>query len=70
LLEAGGTAPFFFDIPLLAPMIQNTVYDWQYVTVPQEHACKGLINNVYNKYACFKNSDIYIITKTSFLDYI
>ncbi|XP_018303610.1 glucose dehydrogenase [FAD, quinone] [Mycetomoellerius zeteki] len=45
LLEAGGTAPFFLDIPLLTPIIQNTVYDWQYVTVPQEHACKGLINN-------------------------
>ncbi|XP_011873623.1 PREDICTED: glucose dehydrogenase [FAD, quinone]-like [Vollenhovia emeryi] len=45
LLEAGGTAPFFLDIPLLGPLIQNTVYDWQYVTVPQEHACKGLINN-------------------------
>lgn len=46
LLEAGGTAPFFLDIPLLAPMIQKTAYDWQYITVPQEHACKGLINNV------------------------
>ncbi|KAG5345406.1 DHGL dehydrogenase, partial [Acromyrmex heyeri] len=45
LLEAGGTAPLFLDIPLLTPIIQNTVYDWQYVTVPQEHACKGLINN-------------------------
>ncbi|XP_011260567.1 glucose dehydrogenase [FAD, quinone] isoform X1 [Camponotus floridanus] len=45
LLEAGGTAPFFLDIPLLAPMIQKTAYDWQYITVPQKHACKGLINN-------------------------
>ncbi|XP_029671700.1 glucose dehydrogenase [FAD, quinone]-like [Formica exsecta] len=45
LLEAGGTAPLFLDIPLLAPMIQKTAYDWQYITVPQEHACKGLINN-------------------------
>ncbi|XP_011688335.1 PREDICTED: glucose dehydrogenase [FAD, quinone]-like isoform X2 [Wasmannia auropunctata] len=45
LLEAGGTAPILLDIPFLAPMIQNTVYDWQYVTVPQKHACKGLINN-------------------------
>lgn len=48
LLEAGGTAPFFFNIPLLAPIIQKTVYDWQYVTIPQEHACKGLVNNVSN----------------------
>ncbi|XP_024869951.1 glucose dehydrogenase [FAD, quinone]-like isoform X1 [Temnothorax curvispinosus] len=45
LLEAGGTAPSFLDIPLLGPLIQNTVYDWQYVTVSQEYACKGLINN-------------------------
>lgn len=46
LLEAGGVAPPFLDIPLLAPLIQNTPYDWQYTTVPQENACKGLINNV------------------------
>ncbi|XP_011260570.1 glucose dehydrogenase [FAD, quinone] isoform X3 [Camponotus floridanus] len=26
-------------------MIQKTAYDWQYITVPQKHACKGLINN-------------------------
>ncbi|XP_076678536.1 glucose dehydrogenase [FAD, quinone] isoform X3 [Andrena cerasifolii] len=45
LLEAGGVAPPFLDIPLLAPLIQNTPYDWQYATVPQENACKGLINN-------------------------
>ncbi|XP_020294039.1 glucose dehydrogenase [FAD, quinone]-like isoform X2 [Pseudomyrmex gracilis] len=45
LLEAGGTAPYFLDIPLLTPMIQKSVYDWQYLTVPQEHACKSLINN-------------------------
>ncbi|XP_011140802.2 glucose dehydrogenase [FAD, quinone] isoform X2 [Harpegnathos saltator] len=45
LLEAGGTAPPFLSIPLLAPAIQKTVYDWQYVTVPQKYACRGLINN-------------------------
>ncbi|XP_017765035.1 PREDICTED: glucose dehydrogenase [FAD, quinone]-like [Eufriesea mexicana] len=45
LLEAGGTAPPFLDIPLLAPLIQNTPYDWKYITVPQQHACKGLKNN-------------------------
>lgn len=47
LLEAGGAAPPFLDIPLLAPLIQNTPYDWQYITVPQQNACKGLKNNVY-----------------------
>ncbi|KAH0954233.1 hypothetical protein HN011_002576 [Eciton burchellii] len=45
LLEAGGIAPPFLDIPLLAPMIQRTAYDWQYVTVSQKYACQGLINN-------------------------
>ncbi|XP_071865890.1 alcohol dehydrogenase [acceptor] isoform X1 [Bombus fervidus] len=45
LLEAGGAAPPFLDIPLLAPLIQNTPYDWQYITVPQQNACKGLKNN-------------------------
>ncbi|XP_017796644.1 PREDICTED: glucose dehydrogenase [FAD, quinone] [Habropoda laboriosa] len=45
LLEAGGVAPPFLDIPLLAPLIQNTPYDWQYITVPQQNACKGLKNN-------------------------
>ncbi|KAK9308829.1 hypothetical protein QLX08_001258 [Tetragonisca angustula] len=45
LLEAGGAAPPFLDIPLLAPLIQNTAYDWQYITVPQQNACKGLKNN-------------------------
>ncbi|XP_012235578.1 glucose dehydrogenase [FAD, quinone]-like [Linepithema humile] len=45
LLEAGGDPPPFFDIPLIAPMIQKTPYDWQYITIPQEHACKALINN-------------------------
>lgn len=54
LLEAGGDAPPFLDIPLLAPLIQNTPYDWQYKTVPQENACKGLRNNVRYFYLCIK----------------
>ncbi|XP_053977905.1 glucose dehydrogenase [FAD, quinone]-like isoform X1 [Hylaeus volcanicus] len=45
LLEAGGVAPPFLDIPLLAPLIQNSPYTWQHVTVPQQNACKGLTNN-------------------------
>jgi len=62
LLEAGGNVPFFLDIPLLGPLIQNSVYDWQYATVSQEHACKGLINNVnILTYLCIytKNLDNY-----------
>ncbi|XP_011499717.1 PREDICTED: glucose dehydrogenase [FAD, quinone]-like, partial [Ceratosolen solmsi marchali] len=45
LIEAGGTPINFFDIPVLAPLLLNTVYDWKYVTVPQKNACKGLNNN-------------------------
>ncbi|XP_014477968.1 PREDICTED: glucose dehydrogenase [FAD, quinone]-like [Dinoponera quadriceps] len=45
LLEAGGIPPLFLDIPFLASAIQKTAYDWQYVTVPQKHACKCLVNN-------------------------
>ncbi|XP_015599135.1 glucose dehydrogenase [FAD, quinone] isoform X3 [Cephus cinctus] len=45
LIEAGGTPPAFFNIPILSPLFQQSVYDWQYSTVPQHHSCKGLINN-------------------------
>lgn len=45
LVEAGGKAPPFLDIPLLAPLLQSSMYDWQYVTVPQLNACKALQGN-------------------------
>ncbi|XP_012256983.2 glucose dehydrogenase [FAD, quinone]-like [Athalia rosae] len=45
LLEAGGAAPLFLNIPVLAPLLQQSVYDWKYSTVPQKDACKGLTNN-------------------------
>ncbi|XP_014225369.1 glucose dehydrogenase [FAD, quinone]-like [Trichogramma pretiosum] len=45
LIEAGGSDVPFFNIPIIAPMLINTPYDWQYLTVPQEKACKALINN-------------------------
>ena len=48
LIEAGGTPPFFLNVPVITPALQNSVYDWQYVTTPQTHACKGLTNNVRN----------------------
>ncbi|XP_015122039.1 glucose dehydrogenase [FAD, quinone] [Diachasma alloeum] len=48
LVEAGGPPPPFADIPALSPTLQRTPYDWQFRTVPQLHACKGLINNVSN----------------------
>ena len=45
LVEAGGDPLPFFNIPLIAPLLLNSVYDWKYVTVPQENACKALHNN-------------------------
>ncbi|KAK0084193.1 hypothetical protein PV326_006373 [Microctonus aethiopoides] len=45
LIEAGGPPPYFANIPILAPLLQHSPYDWQYKTIPQYHACKGLINN-------------------------
>ncbi|XP_063972305.1 glucose dehydrogenase [FAD, quinone]-like isoform X2 [Diachasmimorpha longicaudata] len=48
LVEAGGPPPPFADIPALSPMLQQSPYDWQFKTVPQVHACKGLMNNVSN----------------------
>ena len=33
------------DIPILTPLFHQTIYDWQYKTVPQKHACKAMKNN-------------------------
>ncbi|KAL1130662.1 hypothetical protein AAG570_011904 [Ranatra chinensis] len=46
LIEAGGESSFIHDIPLSAPMIQQSVYDWQYETVPQDNACLGMRDQV------------------------
>ncbi|XP_034947582.1 glucose dehydrogenase [FAD, quinone]-like isoform X2 [Chelonus insularis] len=45
LIEAGGAPPWFADIPVLAPLFQQSPYDWQFKTIPQAYACKGLTNN-------------------------
>ncbi|KAH0535514.1 glucose dehydrogenase [FAD, quinone]-like isoform X1 [Cotesia glomerata] len=45
IIEAGGPAPPFADIPVLASLFQLSNYDWQYKTTSQKHACKALINN-------------------------
>lgn len=44
LLEAGAAFSFIPQVPVLGPMWQGTSYDWQYLTEPQEHACKALHN--------------------------
>jgi choline dehydrogenase len=45
LIEAGGAPLYLFNIPIIAPLLLNTVYDWKYLTVPQQNACKGLNHN-------------------------
>lgn len=42
LIEAGGYPAPFLDVPLIAPILQLSGYDWQYRTARQEKACKGL----------------------------
>lgn len=46
LIEAGGMPSSLINIPIISPALQESIYDWRYVTTPQAHACKGLINNV------------------------
>ncbi|KAG8038085.1 hypothetical protein G9C98_006410 [Cotesia typhae] len=45
IIEAGGSAPPFADIPVLASLFQLSNYDWKYKTTSQKHACKALVNN-------------------------
>lgn len=42
LLEAGASVSFMPKLPVLGPMWQGTMHDWNYVTAPQEHACKAM----------------------------
>ncbi|XP_046660187.1 glucose dehydrogenase [FAD, quinone]-like [Homalodisca vitripennis] len=44
LIEAGGKPLALYDIPLTAPMLQLTPYNWQYKTEPQDNACLGLVD--------------------------
>lgn len=46
LLEAGPRSYSLLDIPMLAPLLQRTRYDWQFETERQTHACWGLDNQV------------------------
>ena len=44
LIEAGGDAPWYSWIPLVAPILQGGSYDWRLRTVPQSNA-QGALNN-------------------------
>lgn len=46
ILEAGKQANALLNIPSMGLLLQNTPYDWQYVTTPQSSACFALNNNV------------------------
>ncbi|RZC43261.1 glucose dehydrogenase [FAD, quinone]-like, partial [Asbolus verrucosus] len=45
VLEAGAPETPFTQIPHLGRLLQNTDYNWAYVTTPQKNWCKGMINN-------------------------
>ncbi|GFR31741.1 glucose dehydrogenase [Trichonephila clavata] len=45
LLEAGKPPPKSTDIPAAARSFIGTDLDWQYLTAPQKHTGRGLINN-------------------------
>ena len=46
LIEAGVTPPFLSSIPVLGAFLQQSPYDWQYETVPQENACLAMKDKV------------------------
>lgn len=46
LLEAGGEEPWLSAIPLAAPLLQGSRYDWKYLTAPQKTSSEGLKDRV------------------------
>ncbi|XP_075973734.1 glucose dehydrogenase [FAD, quinone]-like [Anticarsia gemmatalis] len=42
VLEAGSRSHDLLEAPVLGPFMHGSVFDWQYQTVPQEHACFGM----------------------------
>lgn len=46
VLEAGCTPNALMDMPIVGPVIHRSLFDWQFETVPQEHACWALHDHV------------------------
>lgn len=46
LLEAGGEEPWLSSIPLAAPLLQGSRYDWKYMTMPQKNSSEALVGKV------------------------
>lgn len=44
LIEAGGEEPWMAGIPLAAPLLQRSRYDWQYLTAPQKRSSEALVD--------------------------
>ena len=47
LIEAGVPPPYLAFIPVLGAFLQQTPYDWQFETVPQENACLAMRDKVF-----------------------
>ncbi|KAK7072954.1 hypothetical protein SK128_018785, partial [Halocaridina rubra] len=43
LIEAGGEEPWLSYIPLAAPLLQRSRFDWQYLTSPQKRSSEALV---------------------------
>lgn len=46
LIEAGSEEPWTSAIPLAAPLLQKSKYDWQFRTLPQKNSMKALHDQV------------------------
>lgn len=46
VLEAGARSHSFHDIPVFGPLLHNSIFDWQYKTVPQINACHAMEGSV------------------------
>ncbi|KAJ0176983.1 hypothetical protein K1T71_006992 [Dendrolimus kikuchii] len=44
VLEAGGSSHPLYEIPVVGPFLQRSLYDWQYETVSQEGACLAMVD--------------------------
>lgn len=51
LLESGGSPGYLMDMPFLTPLLQQSIFDWQYKTHPQDNACFGLQNRVTSSFS-------------------
>lgn len=58
LIEAGRPEiPMFTDIPMGAPLLQETDFNWGYVTEPQERACLCMLFSAI----CYKKLKSFVL---------